>query len=398
MKSIKYILFVFLAGYLLFSCSKTVNYTYTHETEKSFPIIEVEGSYYDIGYAVGLMSKNELMSMLEMRKDWFEELKTKAGEGDGSLYQQLYDQAFRHYPQYIEELQGIAKGAGVDFREIFILNIKAELGVENSPEKEEDPGCSTIYFNGVDGKFLLHNEDGHRAFTSAMFIVKATPPSGVSFVALTYAGIMVGNGPGFNDRGIIQTTNYIAGMSWQIGIPRYFVNRAVLEAKTLDEAIGIAGQENRAFAYHHNLGDFHTDMLMSVEVTPKRMSQLVPEDNYYHTNHLIHETFVDFQQDEEYVQSSSMSRFEVLDIKTHSIQDNSATFKDVFQFLASHDNEPFSTCRHPKGDINGVTLGTAVFDLNRDVMIIFKGSPCQSYQEDRITEFKLADMVVAIED
>ena len=391
MKQFRKIIIISIALFSMLSCNNEINYTYTHETDKAFPVLEVEGTYYEIGYAVGSMFKNQIFSMLKNRKNWFDGLREVAGEGEGSLYEQLFDKAMQYYPQYIEELEGMAEGSGVPFRDIFILNIKAELGAEPFLEKEEVPGCSSIYFIRSDGKFLMHNEDGHRAFTGGMFIVKATPPSGVKFIALSYPGIMIGNGPGFNSFGIVQTTNYIAAAKWEIGIPRYFLNRAVLETKTIDEAIAVVSHEDRAFAYHHNLGDFNADYLVSVEVTPYIIQQFEPKEHYYHTNHFVLSETVDFPQEMNYVNNSSISRYEVLYEKFHYLDGDNATFKDVLPFLASHNNPPFSPCRHPQDTIQGTTLATAVFDMRRDAMMIFKGNLCESFPSGIMTEYKLSD-------
>ena len=120
-----------------------------------------------------------------------------------------------------------------------------------------------------------------------MFMVKATPPSGVTFLTLTYPGHLMGNGPGINNHGIIQTTNYIGAMKWKIGIPRYFLNRAVLEARSLEEAVKIVTFHNRAFAYHHNIASVKQKRILSIEVTTDNYQVVEPENFYFHTNHLI---------------------------------------------------------------------------------------------------------------
>ena len=93
---------------------------------------------------------------------------------------------------------------------------------------------------GVGRLILAHNEDGDDRNEGRMFVAKVTPPSGVRFISFVYPGLLPGNGPGFNDRGICQTTNYIEPKEVARGVPRYFVGRSVLEAKSLDEAVSLA--------------------------------------------------------------------------------------------------------------------------------------------------------------
>ena len=221
-----------------------------------------------------------------------------------------------------------------------------------------------------------------------MFIVKATPPSGITFLVLCYPGILMGNGPAINEYGVLQTTNYIAGLKYDNGIPRYVLGRAVLEAEGLEQAIEIATHPRRAFSYHHNLGSFAEKQLISLEVTPFDHIKHIPDTNYFHTNHFILGDNVHFPQDSAYVHSSSLSRYFVIgklmnEYKNH----NQITNENVIDIISSHKKAPFSPCRHPMGDVHGISLGTAWFDLNNGIMRIYKGNPCESFPEKRYQEF-----------
>ena len=44
--------------------------------------------------------------------------------------------------------------------------------------------------------------------------------------------------------------------------------------------------------------------------------------------------------------------------------------------LTSHAGQPWCPCRHPAGEIRGATLLTALFDVDRRRLRIFKGQPC----------------------
>ncbi|MCD4744825.1 MAG: C45 family peptidase, partial [Bacteroidales bacterium] len=213
-----------------------------------------------------------------------------------------------------------------------------------------------------------------------MFMVKATPPSGVTFLVLTYPGILIGNGPGINNYGIAQTTNYIASMQWNTGVPRYFLNRAVLEAKSLDEAIKITTDPNRAFAYHHNLASTAEKRILSVEVTPYNFQIKEPKGIYFHTNHLILEQTKNLPQEDEYVKTSSLSRFSVISKNIKKLPSiKHIRKKDIMDILSSHENAPFSPCRHPEGNVKGRTLSTAIIDINNASIEVYKGNPCKSY-------------------
>ena len=80
----------------------------------------------------------------------------------------------------------------------------------------------------------------------------------------------------------------------------------------------------------------------------------------------------------EYKNSSSISRYSVLKRK---IETSGVTVKSsdtILNWLSSHENAPFSPCRHPEGNVTGQTLGTVVYDFNKKSMKLYKSNPCIS--------------------
>lgn len=357
-----------------------------------FPYLEVSGSYYNIGRTTGSRVGTNISGFLQSREKWFDRMK-QFTEKHPEVVHDFLSMAERYYPQYIEELHGLADGSGVPFEDLFLLNTKAEIGAAMTVMGEEIPGCSTIHYYGERRQWLFHNEDGHEANNGRMFVVKVTPPSGVTFVVLTYPGILMGNGPGLNVHGIGQTTNYIASLGWNNGIPRYFIGRAVLETRTLEQALSVVTDPARAFAYHHNLVSLKEKQALSVEVTPDNYQIYLPEGLYVHTNHLILEETRDFPQDMEYVRSSSVSRYQVIEKALNELKENGDTGKDdLMAVLSSHKQKPYSPCRHPEGDVQGRTLGTAIFDVTRGEMELYAGNPCRSYRKQKPLVFTMASL------
>jgi len=362
---------------------------YYPETEKSFPLLKVKGSYYDIGYAIGNNFGEEINKVFHRRNKWFTELKYFASNDDDNLFEKLMINTKKYYPHLLEELKGIARGANIKFEDLFILNIHAELNTKRKLAKEPIPGCSTIYLINKNEKILFHNEDNKDMYKDIMFMVKATPPSDVTFIVLVYPGSFIGNGPGINSYGIAQTTNYIAGMKLKTGIPRYVLNRAVLEAKTLDEAVKIVTNPKNAFAYHHNLASFREKKILSVEVTPYSHQIFEPASIYYHTNHLILDETKTLPQNTNYVNSSSMTRYNVITKKIDELPEPDKVMeKDVIEILSSHKGAPYSPCRHPENDVTGRTLATAQIDIIDKKMKIYKGNPCIAYNNSFVTDYK----------
>jgi len=81
-------------------------------------------------------------------------------------------------------------------------------------------------------------------------------------------------------------------------------------------------------------------------------------------------------EDIEYKQSSSLSRYHVVGEALQNFQEKSVTPDHFIEMLASHQNRPYSPCRHPEGDIHGLTLATAFFDFEVGIMRLYRGNPC----------------------
>ena len=385
---------VFLIAQNLQSCCDCLrtNLRFHPATIRTFPYLEISGNHYQIGYAIGDHFSREIRDSLKRRQAWFSELKRWVDQDKSQTFNSLKAKAEAHFPALIDELTGMSAGSGIPFDDLFLINIKAEIGAKNRALKDP-PGCSTITLIQGNQKWLFHNEDGDIAYRDLMFVVKATLPSGVTLLSLCYPGHLMGNGPSMNSHGIIQTTNFIYGLHCRTGIPRYFLGRAVLEAASLEDAVAMVTRQDRAYSYHHNLASTDENRILSIEVTPEHHHIEEPASLYVHTNHLILEGMKSFPQDNEYVRSSSLSRYDVIATALANVSATKPTGNNtVFNILSSHENSPYSPCRHPRGEVRGVTLATAVIDVTRGTMTLYKGNPCRSIPDGSFCVYSLRDL------
>ncbi|MBE9524596.1 MAG: hypothetical protein IMY76_05820 [Chloroflexi bacterium] len=305
-------------------------------------------------------------------------MNTAAGR---NLSDKLLELSQKHCPNVIEEMKGIADGAGIHFDYFWAMTIKSELGAV----QKEPPGCSSIFVKDDKKMWLIHNEDGHADYHDIMFTIKVMPPSGVSYISLVYPGTVAGGGPSLNNRGIIQTTNYIGSTKCEIGLPRYVIGRTILEAKDLQEAIQLATFEPRAYPFHHHLASFDEKKYASLETVPGAFELKVPSGVYFHTNHLLFEKTKDYQfQVKGHKNGSSHARYTVIKEKLNQTEANNYQAERMLSILSSHQRAPYSPCRHPQGNITGSTLSTAFFDIIERRFTLYKGNPCQAVKNNQV--------------
>ena len=62
-------------------------------TDKSFPLLEVTGGYYEIGYAIGNTFGDEISLVFKKRAEWFEGLKKFVANDKDKLFENLLEKA-----------------------------------------------------------------------------------------------------------------------------------------------------------------------------------------------------------------------------------------------------------------------------------------------------------------
>jgi len=351
------------------------------------PVFEISGGYREIGAAIGRHFRDRIRAVLERRRAWLQNLLDTLSSPRGRRLSDELRRATRtHFPHLVEELEGMAEGAGLHRRAIWAIAIKSEL----EAVAEDTPGCSTLFLQNKRGAWLAHNEDGHVAYLGEMGVVRVAPPSGVRFVAMVYPGTLTGNGPCLNDRGVVQTTNYIGTTRPRPGVPRYVISRAILEASSLDEARQIATVTPRAHPWRHNLAGFTDGQYLSLETVPGKAHERRAGGLYIHTNHLLHPETSDYpDENEEYKAGSSMSRYRVLTELARKRSAEDLGPDDLLAMLSSHRSAPYSPCRHPAGEVEGQTLGTALYDLRLGSFLLYSGNPCRAVPQGRPLELRL---------
>jgi isopenicillin-N N-acyltransferase-like protein len=128
--------------------------------------------------------------------------------------------AQERYPKYVDELLGMAEGAGVSYEDLTVVNAMEAVTTDALHLTK----CTSIAVNGQrtsDGHVLIaHNEDWVPEDEDGVYVVHATPDDDPPFLAMTYGGLLPNIG--FNAAGIAQCCDSVYPRR-RIGIPRVIV-------------------------------------------------------------------------------------------------------------------------------------------------------------------------------
>lgn len=188
------------------------------------------------------------------------------------------------FPIYLEEVYGRAKGAGIEEKLYLLLMCAEILG--------EGVGCTSIVYRRKNGSYIIgHNEDDEYRGNPS-YITTCIKDNGHWFTTYDYFNMPFGNAFSYNSSGIIKTINYCHSEEANLeGIPRYFIQRHITEATSIEDFIKRCNIEDRASGFHAIALDSNKNIAVSVELTKDDISVKEIKDYYAHTNHYVHEKF-----------------------------------------------------------------------------------------------------------
>jgi len=343
--------------------------------ENYFPLFEISAkSHYEFGIKIGAAAKVQIRQGLIRRKKWLAKLKKFADEKRAQRVAPFIHGLDQCFPEYLEELIGMAEGAGVDFDLLFILNLNPELNAMMLSAREEN--CSTVMSREGDHVILGHNEDGSEQYLGLMFLIDAELPSGNECFALCYPGIIPGNGPSINSHGMINTCNYIGGKDWRHGVPRYFINRAMLDARSMEDAVAIACHPLRAYPQAHNLISVREKQARMIESSVNKAVVKDVNGVVARANHYVFREMKSEPEHAPYLKRSG-PRLLALSKELEKFAGGKITAGDIGLALSSHRGRPLSPCRHRNKKVGGATLGMFLFDSGTVGFRFYFGGPCR---------------------
>lgn len=339
------------------------------------PEVVASGSPFEIGLSHGSQIPNRIRTCIANYKALF--LETAQADWPESKARAL---AFlpaleKNEPDLVEEMKGIAAGAGegVEFLDILSLNLRSEIALTNYTD-----GCTSLAtYNAARSEvFVTQNWDwvGEASTSTAMFDIRKTGKPRVRMFG--EAGILAKFG--VNEAGVGICMNAIlCGTVAKDQLPVHIAMRRVLECSSFDEATEMLSKKGMASCTNFVIGDA-TGKVATVECTPKGLAPIYPEDGAWttwHTNHLWSPNVPVGIKD--HPSKNSFSRLERIKVLSKNPE---ATPEKIRVWLSDEEGTPVSICRSTPSKAVGTermeTLATVIIDLPKRKMELSLGKPC----------------------
>ena len=285
-------------------------------------------------------------------------------------------------PRLVEEMEGVADGAGVAPELIGALNARTEIAREG--------GCSLLArLDALDGPWLAQNWDWYVDSPERCVVWTADLADGERLVTMTEAGILAKLG--LNSRGLAVGLNILHHRrdGGPMGVPVHLILRALLEhCTTVEDAAALLGDSPTSGSSAVTVVDAAGGGAV-FELSPSGVARLDPRNGFLaHTNHFVDPGLGDGEASELDL-DGSRARLELLETMRPE------TLDAAQELLCDHACTPESLCRHDTPSaIEGMpTAGTIVSVASETAAGRFHvaaGHPCThafpTYEVARLAE------------
>ena len=349
-----------------------------------YPLVRASGPARERGRQYGRQVRQRIQNTLSGYADLFmayAEIEWPEVRRYGLRYEPIIR---AHNAELVEEMHGIAEGAGVDFEDVLAINVRTEV-MYGLGELRAAADCTAFAATPeatANGHTLLgQNWDWHPAAFDCCVVLAMEQDDRPSFVSVVEAGLLAKMG--MNDRGVGVVTNAMVSDKdkGEPGIPYHVLLRTILNTRDFAEANEAVMLSRRASSASFLIAS-KEGKAVDLEVAPggsERVFSVEPSNGVVgHANCFIGETANVVDQTRI---KKPLSFTRQIEIDRVLRERHGAITADVMKSeLASHANKPNSLCRHPIESLppidRSATVASVVMDLDEGVSWIADGQPC----------------------
>ena len=322
-------------------------------------LIELTGSPHDRGIQYGRQAAPEIArsighygAQIAARGVDAQRLKEIVGQYLPTL------EEFDH--RQVQEMRGIAAGAGVPFEHIVLVNARTELmqialrpGLRDSLRTMASEGCTGVVVRpeATRDKELVHahNWDWQRECADSAVILRIHNQDGPNILTFAEAGALARFG--FNARGICITGNGLESDRdyRSVGIPLTLIRRKMLEQQHLGIALQIAYLTPKSGSNNMLISHGPSGLAYDFECAPDETFMVEPQNGVLaHTNHWLSPVALTKLRECGMAEAPSTLYRIVRVRESLAARTGAITCEDVAAAMADDFESPWSVCYPPR--------------------------------------------------
>jgi isopenicillin-N N-acyltransferase-like protein len=342
-----------------------------------YDLVKAEGTHRELGRQHG----EQAVESIRAHADYIartQQLSSDDLTAKALAFKPLFDQ---YCPHLLDEIEGLAEGAGITVAQALACNLRGELG------RAPADGC-TAYVIGRSGTaagdvLIGQNSDMSQPNIEMGYVLHLKPKDKPQVLLWTFGG-MIGY-HGMNSAGVAHFANALGGgPAGQFGLSHYPVKRMMLECSTVNEVMDIFHRVPLASNGNYVLCDGNGDIL-DIEANSTGPQMIGDNKRGYiaHTNHYLCPVYAT----RENYKASLADSFPRLDKMNQMIETDMGRVDvaRVKSYLSDHSNGEASICRHPRTEdvekdfeTAGRTVASMIAEPANRRMHVALGNPCQS--------------------
>lgn len=352
-----------------------------------FPRLVLRGTARQRGLQYGEQARGRIAGSIALYRGVFGHM-ARLGWSDAVAAARAYVPAIEKFaPECLDEMRGIAEGAGVTFGDVLALNARSELMFSPSAAASavgagECTSLAVLPEASASGHTLLaQNWDWIPAAAETAVVLEVHREDAPSYVTVAEAGHLAK--VGVNSAGLGACTNTLVSHcdAGRVGVPYHVLLRAFMDATTISAATRMVLQAERAFSGNFLLA--HRDGLaVNIESssggTEGVRTQFATNGVLSHTNHFLDG---ELKPGDARVNLHPGTLFR-LDTARRALQAGSIGIDRIQAILRDHKNHPESVCWHPdparQPMDRRLTVASVVMDLDEGELLFTAGPPCES--------------------
>lgn len=346
-----------------------------------FEKIVISGTPEDRGFQYGSKCRELIQLSIANYKKWMESEKKRISWDEARRRSLDFLPAIQRSCRSLgEEMNGIAKGAEVEFEDILTLNCRSEV-VSLIRGIEDVDGCSSIGVlpeRSLSGHTLLaQNWDMYHWVGDVGIVLEILEDDGPDILTVTEAGQL--SRYGINKSGCALGVTSLHNIKTKVisGLPSVLIRRKFLMQSKYNYGVNAILKNHHMVPMHYltACGDA-PGCILGLDGILEGTGCVYPQNGLYlHTNHMLHPSAPLLTADK----GGTLYRLRILEA---ILNKEKISIEDIKMALSHHFGFPTSVCRHcdPKlKEIEQVsTLGSMVMDVTDKRLWACKRNPCEN--------------------